>query len=287
MARTTGRDREYRRELAIAREIQLGFLPERIPARAGWQWATRYRPAREVSGDFYDGFELINGRRVGFVIADVCDKGVGAALFMALVRTLLRHTAEHAGSWSPVEDGGADLGWELDEHGVRLSDPMLFVGAGPLLQAMIGTNRYLAENHIAQGYFATVFFGSIDPATGCLLYVNAGHNAPVVVRAGGERFTLGPTGPALGISPASTFALTHVLLEPGDSVFLYTDGVTEARDAAGAFLTAGAMTEVLTAPVRSAEDLIERVDRRLLRHVAGAEQFDDITMMAIHRLAGR
>jgi len=85
--------REYERDLAIAREIQSGFLPEELPGRGGWEFAARVRPAREVAGDFYDGFELVDGRRLGFVVADVCDKGVGAALFMALIRTLLRHTA--------------------------------------------------------------------------------------------------------------------------------------------------------------------------------------------------
>jgi len=86
---------KYERELQIGREIQEGFLPDTLPARVGWQLTARFQPAREVAGDFYDAFELLGGNRIGLVVADVCDKGVGAALFMALIRSLLRHTAIH------------------------------------------------------------------------------------------------------------------------------------------------------------------------------------------------
>src|SRR2546429_6919421 len=122
--------RERERDHSIAHQIQAGFLPEALPTPHGWDLASRFRPARQPAGDFYDGFELVNGRRLAFVVADVSDKGVGAALFMALIRTLLRHTAEHTGKLE-------------DDAGPRTSStPLLSVGAGPLLPAVAGTKRH-------------------------------------------------------------------------------------------------------------------------------------------------
>ena len=157
--------REYERELSIAREIQAGFLPESMPVMDGWEIAAGFRPAKQVAGDFYDIFTIVNGRRLAFVVADVCDKGVGAALFMALIRTLLRHTAEHTGF---VAAAGDDLAIAVNgsQNEAALSLPLLSLGAGPLIQAVVGTNRYMARNHLKQGYFATMFFGVLDPQSG-------------------------------------------------------------------------------------------------------------------------
>ncbi|MGW3995022.1 PP2C family protein-serine/threonine phosphatase [Amycolatopsis sp. NPDC004772] len=271
--------REYERDLSIAREIQSGFLPQELPSAPGWEFASRFRPARQVAGDFYDGFELVNGRRLGFVVADVCDKGIGAALFMALIRTLLRHTAEHTGTWSPVdavpEVAGGPAGAVLP--------PLLSLGAGPLIQAVLGTNRYMARNHLRQGYFATVFFGVLDPASGALLYINGGHNPPVLVRASGGHELLTPTGPAVGMMPGSAYTLGHTSLQRGDTLFLYTDGVVEARDRAGALFGMDRMTAVAARAGTAAEKLLLEMEDTLSRFVSGAEQSDDITMLALHR----
>jgi sigma-B regulation protein RsbU (phosphoserine phosphatase) len=105
------------RDMEIAREIQVGFLPQTLPEPPGWQLTASFQPARKVAGDFYDAFTVANGRRIAFIVADVCDKGVGAALFMALIRSLLRHTAEFSGlqslvaeqSLGPLQDSGSDL----------------------------------------------------------------------------------------------------------------------------------------------------------------------------------
>ncbi|HEY0496359.1 MAG TPA: SpoIIE family protein phosphatase [Kutzneria sp.] len=276
--------REYERDMSIAREIQAGFLPEQLPAAHGWDFAVRFRPAKEVAGDFYDGFELVNGRRLGFLVADVCDKGVGAALFMALIRTLLRHTAEHTGSWwqddvvqevlvdSEVEAGGA-------------LPPLLSVGAGPLVQSVVGTNRYMARNHLRQGYFATLFFGVLDPSSGALLYINGGHNPPVLVRADGEITTLRPTGPAVGILADSSYTLGHTTLGPGDSLFVYTDGVVDARDTNGGLFGYERMLDAVRTPCESPEQLLDIMDTALGLHVGQANQFDDITMLAVRRSA--
>lgn len=276
----------YERDLQIAREIQAGFLPSEVPQPPGWGIEVRFRPAREVGGDFYDAFPLVNGRRIGFVVADVCDKGVGAALFMALIRSLLRHTASHAGSLSLV---GLDVQWGPSGEAGDFAHRTMATSAGvaPLLNAVAGTHGYMTQNHLAQGYFATLFFGVLDPVTGAVVYINCGHNPPVLHRADGEQAVLEPTGPALGMLAGSTFRLGRAHLGPGDTLFLYTDGVTEAKDPDGRFFTEDRMRSLVACGAgEGAELLLGRMDEALRAHVGAADQFDDITMMALHRRSG-
>ena len=268
----------YERDLSIAREIQAGFLPEHLSVPDGWEFDFRFRPARHVAGDFYDVFEMVNGRRLGFVVADVCDKGVSAALFMALIRTLLRHTADNTSAWNlmdaapgPLAPGGGSL------------PPALGLGAGPLVQSVVSTNRYLARNHLRQGYFVTLFFGVLDPVSGSLLYINGGHNPPVLLRGTGERVPLRPTGPAVGMAADSVYSLGHARLEPGDTLFAYTDGVVDARSPKGAPFGTSRLHDLLAPDAPSGRGLLETVDRALAEHVGAAEQFDDITMLALRR----
>ncbi|MCK2220658.1 SpoIIE family protein phosphatase [Actinomadura sp. ATCC 31491] len=275
--------REYERELSIAREIQAGFLPESMPALDGWEIAASFRPARQVAGDFYDVFTIVNGRRLALVVADVCDKGVGAALFMALIRTLLRHTAEHTGLVQDVGDDDAALALGITPGGGASSLPLLSLGAGPLIQAVVGTNRYMARNHLKQAYFATMFFGVLDPASGDLVYINGGHNPPVVVRADGRQILLPPTGPAVGILADSTYTLGHVRLGPGDALFAYTDGVVEARNAAHALYGTPRLQQVLGGAAPHAPGLLSAVDSAVRAFVGTAEQSDDITTLALSR----
>ena len=275
------------RELHIGKEIQQGFLPEELPRPERWEIAARLRPAHLVSGDFYDGFELANGRRTALVVADVCDKGVGAALFMALIRTLLRHTALQSGAGSlaqsDIEVIAAVSGGE-DRDGRPAAGAAVASGAAPLLSAVRGTNDYLMTTHLRQGYFATVFFAVLDPATGALTYANCGHNPPLVLRRDGPPVPLEPTGPAVGMIPGATFELGHVTLAEGDSVFAYTDGVTEAKDPGGDFFGADRLVDLLAGPVRSAAELVELVDDAVLDFTGPAEQSDDVTLLALHRL---
>ncbi|GAB3162105.1 hypothetical protein GCM10027059_14010 [Myceligenerans halotolerans] len=272
----------YERELQIAQEIQSGFLPEVLPVCDGWTLQVRFRPARDVAGDFYDAYDLVNGRRLAFVVADVCDKGVGAALFMALVRSLLRHTATHLGTQSLM---GLDARWE-DPVGDEDLDHVLLTsaGVGPLVNAVVGTNEYMVRNHLSQGYFATLFFGVLDPVDGTVVFINCGHNPPVVRRRDGRLETLGLTGPALGMMPNSVFRLGRARLDPGDLLFLYTDGVTEARDASGAFYTEDRLHALIAErDYAEAQELVDAVTADLSDHVGEADQFDDITMMALRR----
>jgi phosphoserine phosphatase RsbU/P len=277
----------YERELQIGREIQQGFLPIGLPVPPGWQIEVFFRPAREVAGDFYDGFEMVNGRRVGFVIADVCDKGVGSALFMALIRSLIRHSAGNSAS---LNVAGLDVEWAEHQPEAEASPASTFergsittAGVAPLLSAVAGTSVYMTDNHLEQGYFATLFFGVLDPASGDFLYINCGHNPPLIRRAGGELVAIQPTGPALGMLAGSTFRVGQAHLDAGDLLYLYTDGVSEARNPDGEQFGEERLNEIIRRPVTSAADVLARVGKGLGEFVGTAEQFDDITMMAVHR----
>jgi len=266
----------YERELEIGRQIQVGFLPDRLPVPDGWEIEVEFHPARQVAGDFYDAFEIIDGRRLALIVADVCDKGVGAALFMALIRTLLRHTAEISGLLHLPKN-----------YQERLLGPLSgvpMVGAASLLNAIEGTNQYLTGAHARQGYFATVFFGVLDPATGSLIYVNCGHNPPLLLGSdGAARAELEPTGPAVGILPDAVFDIGHAQLAPGECLFAFTDGVPEARATSGEFFGDERLVDLASVPVNDARELLDRATAAIDDHTAGAKQFDDITMLAVRR----
>ncbi|MFE9093932.1 PP2C family protein-serine/threonine phosphatase [Streptomyces sp. NPDC007264] len=265
----------YERELEIGREIQAGFLPDALPVPDGWEIDVTFRPARQVSGDFYDVFELVHRRRLAIVVADVCDKGVGSALFMALIRSLLRHTAENSGLQHLVA-AGSSLAAEPAAIPV--------VGATPLLNAVTATNGYLTRNHLRQGYFATLFFSVLDPVTGSLVYVNGGHNPPLLLAAdGGAPTPLEVTGPAVGVLPGCSYALGYAQLDPGDTLFVYTDGVPEARCPQGRFLGEDRMLRLLSGPGRRGREVLERLDGAVRAHTGDGEQHDDVTMLALHR----
>jgi sigma-B regulation protein RsbU (phosphoserine phosphatase) len=267
------------RDMEIAREIQVGFLPQTLPEPPGWQLTASFQPARKVAGDFYDAFTVANGRRIAFIVADVCDKGVGAALFMALIRSLLRHTAEFSGlqslvaeqSLGPLQDSGSDLAL------------MPVVGATPMMNAIRSTNGYLTRNHSEQGYFATIFFGILDPATGRIAYINCGHNPPLLLRGDGRApESLEHTGPAVGVIPDCLYTIAHARLDPSDTLLVYTDGVTEARALDGEFFGEDRLLRIATEPGLSGSAVIKTIERALDEHIGVADQFDDITMMTIH-----
>ncbi|NIV32334.1 MAG: SpoIIE family protein phosphatase, partial [Anaerolineae bacterium] len=191
------------RELAMAGQIQASFLPGDLPDLPGWQLGAALKPARETSGDFYDLVPLPN-QRLGIVMADVADKGVGAALYMALSRTLIRtYAAEY------------------------LTRPDLVLAAT--------NHRILADTRA--GLFVTAFYGILDPATGELLYCNAGHNPPVLLRAQDRDASqsLVKTGMALGAVEDASWERRQIRLEPHDALILYTDGLTDAQNSDEAF----------------------------------------------------
>lgn len=270
------------RDVQIARQIQLGFLPKQLPQPEGWEIAARFHPAREVAGDFYDAFALSQGRRIGFVIADVCDKGVGAALFMALFRSLYRAYAmqNYSMRWTDVLED--KLSGSAGRQRLAPS-----TGTTALKNAMDLTNDYIARNHAESNMFATTFFGVLDPTTGQLLYVNGGHNPPAIVSTvdgqAAIKARLKPTGPAPGMFPDVDYKLGQVVLEPGDVLFCFTDGVTDAKDEQGHMFGEKRLMELAGHGAESVSALLERVDVAVHEHIGGAAPFDDITMIGVGR----
>ena len=270
--------RGLERELEIGRQIQASFLPDSLPQPSGWQIASFFRPAREVAGDFYDLFPLAGGKLAGVVVGDVSGKGVGAALFMALFRSLLRANAEQNFS-TRIQIPGSSL-----QAGQPETWDLGFTKEAAL-HTVQETNAYIARTHARASMFATIYFGVLDLGTGSLVYVNAGHDPPVLVRQAGSRARLKPTGPAVGLMPFMPFGAEQAQLEPGDMLFIYTDGVTDARDPQGRFFGEQALLTLLERPTPSVEALLRGLEASLNQHIAVASQFDDITVLAVRRLA--
>jgi sigma-B regulation protein RsbU (phosphoserine phosphatase) len=257
-------------DVQVGRQIQADFLPDVLPQPEGYEINAFFQPAREVAGDFYDAF-LIDDNQIGFVIADVCDKGVGAALFMALTRSLIRAFGWMNNRTNPRVEGTSSENQMLD-----------FIAMG--LDPITLTNNYIAQIHEKMNMFVTLFFGMLDPQTGVLTYINAGHNPPVLLDSTGKvkaRLTL--TGPAVGMLPNITYTSRQLMIEPGDVLFLFTDGVPETHNPAGKLFTEKRMLELISEPVPSASDLLNRVVHELNGFMSTANPFDDITMLAIRR----
>ena len=283
-------------DVHVARRIQAGFLPNKLPDVEGYEIAASFQPAREVAGDWYDAFMMTQNRRLGFVIADVVDKGVPAALFMALVRSLTRAFAQqnYSVDWTAML---SDEGSKKKRSGDDFSDfagrrgqgqtrirAMPSAGTMSLYNAVSLANSYILENHAEDNMFATLFFGMLNPDTGQIMYINAGHNPPLIVGADGTvKSSLPNSGAAVGMFPNIDYRIEEATLEPGDTLYMYTDGVTEARNAAGDFLTEQGLLKLLNAPVPSAQALLAKVQTYLDGFMHGAVQADDITMLGVRR----
>ncbi|WP_413160487.1 PP2C family protein-serine/threonine phosphatase [Capilliphycus salinus ALCB114379] len=268
------------KELETGREIQRNFLPPELLQKSGWEIAAFFQPARQVAGDFYDVFEFPEGS-VGLVIADVCDKGVGAALFMALFRSLIRIFSAQTklrGSPSKILDDHQPInGWIGESTSMNLTH----LNA---LQAVCLANNYVAEYHGDLGMFATLFFGVLCPCTGLLTYINAGHEPLYILNSeAGIRESLTSTGPAVGMLPDLKFNLAQTYIKPGEILIGYTDGVPEARAVDGSFFTGEKLLSILQKNNNSAENLVQDISDSVQHHTGIAEQFDDITMLAVRR----
>jgi serine phosphatase RsbU (regulator of sigma subunit) len=268
-------------ELEKGRQMQINFLPEQLLQMPGWETAAFFKPARQVAGDFYDVFQLPGGS-IGFVVADVCDKGVGAALFMALFRSLIR-----------VFSGQTSMdGLPLTCGETLLDEPARFADSSSLdpvhitaLKAVNFTNNYIALNHGDLAMFATLFFGILDPDSGELSYINGGHEPLFIVGPGGGiKENLSFTGPAVGIEPEIDFRIKQTHMEQGDLLLGYTDGVTEAGSSDGEFFTMERLVSILETPLSTATELLDHIASSLQEHIGGADQFDDITLLAIRRI---
>jgi serine phosphatase RsbU (regulator of sigma subunit)/anti-sigma regulatory factor (Ser/Thr protein kinase) len=237
-------------ELRVATLIQQNFLPKQLPDLPGWHVSAYYRPAREVGGDFYDFVELPEGQ-IGFVIGDVTDKGVPAAMVMAATRSVLRASAQR------VVSPGEVLG--------RVNELMC-----PDMPAKM---------------FVTCLYGVLEPSTGRFRFANAGHNLPYVRTAEGTT-ELRATGMPLGLIPGIVYEETEAVLEPGQVMLLHSDGVAEAHSAEKEMFGFPRLLDVVGSRQDKGE-VIDRVLTELDRFTPqGGEQEDDITLVALTRADG-
>ena len=258
-------------ELEKGKKIQRDFLPNKIPQLPGWEIETSFYPARQVSGDFYDAF-MLPGNYIGLVIADVCDKGVGSALYMALFRSLMR-----------VFSGQISLeGWS-GAQSAPTEKSTVKVDLFRMLQAVPLTNDYISQEHGHETMFATLFFGILNPVTGEIAYINGGHEPLYIIGRSGIKETLKAAGPVVGIITGAEFKIQQAQLEPGDILIGYTDGVTEALSPQQTLYSKEKFRALLELRASSATELIERIQTDLFDHIDNAPQFDDITMIAVHR----
>ncbi len=237
-------------ELNVASNIQQSILPTHFPQGVDYQVFGNMEPARSVGGDFYDVYRLENDK-IGLAIADVSDKGVPASLFMMSTRTLLK---------------GSSIG---------RSQP------GDVLREV---NNLLNEDNDAS-MFVTVLYGVYDPATGQFTYANGGHNSPLVVRPDGSSELLPLTdGVALGLLPDLDYLEHTVTLSPGDTVVLYTDGVTEAMDSQDNEFGNERLLEIFTgSPPEGCKDANESIFQAVSDFAGDTPQSDDITCLALRR----
>jgi phosphoserine phosphatase RsbU/P len=236
-------------ELDVARTIQTSFLPDGSPEIPGCSVATMWRAARQVGGDFYD-FLPLGDDKWGIVIADVADKGVPAALFMALSRTILRTVA------------------------FNRDDPA---------HVLIRANEIIGRE-AKSDLFVTVFYGIWDPATERLTYANAGHNPPLLMQPNGTFHTLQGNGLALGILPDILMKSYAINLRPGETILLYTDGISEALnedfDEFGLERLRMASKASARKPVG---DIVRHITESIDDHAGDTPQFDDMTLIVIKR----
>lgn len=250
-------------ELAVARRIQQSFLPRELPRIPGWEIGAYSRGAQAVGGDFYDCIPLADGR-LGLVVADACGKGVTAALFVVLTRSLLR-----AASIAP---------W-IFQGGVALDAESILTGA------LWMTNDYICREHSDSGMFITLFYAVLDLHSGELAYVNAGHNPPLLMSADGERIVETGEGTLpIGIMGNQNYEVLRGRIAPGERLVAFSDGITEAMNVAGEPWNDERLHAVLRAhPAAGAAELVETVVREADDYATGAPQADDMTILVIKR----
>lgn len=244
-------DERRARDMKVARTIQRAVLPSAFPAfpeRPEFDLAAHVATAREVGGDFYDYF-MLSAEHLAFAVADVSGKGVPAAMFMMAARAALRSAASQA------------------------HDPAAILALA---------NSRLAEDNDAE-MFVTVWLGILDTATGEIAFANAGHNPPLVRRADGAVEPVeGPRSLVLAAMPATRYKTGHTRLAPGDALLLFTDGVTEATDATGEFFGDERLVATLgSCASNSPATICNQLRFTLAAFAAGAQQADDITLLAI------
>ena len=237
-------------ELSLAHSIQTSFLPASIPQLSGWQLTAILEPARQIAGDFYDFIHLPEGK-LGILIADVADKGLGSALYMALSSTLIRTFAN-------------------EYH----QDPA---------KVLKTANQHILRNARAN-LFVTVFFAVLDPTTGVLRYANAGHNPPFLLGMNTGIKTLNNTGMPLGVDEENDWGQDEILISPGEMLLCYTDGVTDAQNNAGEFIDRKIILSTIQQNMgKTVLDLQQGIMDKVHHFVGDAPRFDDLTLVILGR----
>ncbi|MBC8447599.1 MAG: SpoIIE family protein phosphatase [Chloroflexi bacterium] len=241
------------RELELARDLQQSILPHDFPRLPQFSFAARSQPARRVGGDFYDVIPLGKGR-LGLVMADVSDKGMASALYMALTRSLIR--AEAKRRFSPR-------------------------------QVLLSVHRLLLEMTQAD-MFVTAFYGVLDPAQHSLRYVRAGHDRPLLFNpATGECRFLMAQGTLLGCLEQVDLEEVDVSLQAGDLLVLYSDGITDANSPAGEFFGVERLSETVCGTGElAAQGVCDLIFESVKRFQAGAVQYDDMALLVVRVDAG-
>jgi phosphoserine phosphatase RsbU/P len=239
-------------ELEMARQLQVSLLPAETPQASGWEFATCWLPARQVAGDYYDFIPGRNGN-LGILVADVSDKGMPAALFMALTRSIMRASMDHT------------------------SVPM---------DGMRRANRLICADSTS-GMFVTLFYAMLNHEKDQVTYCNAGHNPALLYKAGDQKrlIQLSRTGMALGVSMEGEYEQHTIQFSPGDCLVLYTDGVTDSMDADGnPFEMANLERAVLRYGGAPAKEIVAVLEREIEAHSGSSERFDDITIVVLKRV---
>lgn len=245
---------KVKRDLELAHQVQLSFLPQKLPEVAGYEFAAHYEPALEVGGDYY-GFASLSGGRVAVTLGDVAGKGVPAALLMAKLSS--------------------------DTRSCLLTEP-------DLAKAVTALNEQVVQQTSQMDRFVTLVSAAVDPASHVVTLVNAGHMTPFVYRqAAGtvqEAAAKDAAGMPLGILDGQEYTASTLTLQPGDALLLFTDGVTDAVDVRNvAFGTKGILTALQSGGPFTPRTLVERLVRAVKQHSAGRAQHDDITLVCLGR----
>jgi len=247
-------------ELETGMRLQRSLLPRYLPDFPGWEFAAFYKPAQFLGGDFYDFFNLPgDGQRLGMVIADVVDKGLPAALFMTLFRSIFRTT-------SISENSPA----EALQH------------ANLLIRRDSGCND---KNPNDLGYFVTAVYATLDIGSGSVVFANAGHNRPLCLRSNGRVEELVSAGIVLGVFDVISLEQSQVILAPGDSLMFYTDGITEATNEQGELFYTSRLMHILEDSVGfSSQVILDRIVNAVFDWLDSQPQTDDMALFILRRL---
>jgi steroid delta-isomerase-like uncharacterized protein len=246
--------RSIEQELRVARSIQHALLPKGLPQRDGWKISCHYQPARKVGGDFYDFYDLEDGR-LGVVVGDATGKGVPAALAMSTTCGMLRLAAQSPSS--------------------------------PPSEMLQRVNEALFAN-IPPNMFVTCFYAILDPKNGSLSYANAGHDLPYLWHGGGDTEELRARGMPLGLMPGMSYEEKEVVLDAGQSVLFYSDGLVEAHDPKGEMFSFPRLRALVAEHGHGERSLVDSLLEELYSFVGeGWEQEDDITLLTVQRSAAR